>query len=388
MKKTNYKYSILLLIASLILTSIQTFSFATNSTKINADVNLDGYVDLKDVLSVRRMVRRVDAPTQAGDVNGDGNVTALDVFLIREYISNAHNGVENLSLTIYSISQSHFQGFLNNIALETITEDPRLVSANKITYYSHDYDDSMVEDLIKGTTETYTDWDGIRLGKYYNMPIYKRHIEYLRNTATLTQLFAGYGITVASIPRLVCMIDSENMMPITWVKCGENNYFLEFIENPDGDYKNWLSLRPYTEDEYLYKMTAQKAELTINGTAVEDEYAYVTSIYGTVSLTKVLLGLGANITWTNDNNAIAVVNGKNLYIDVENNSISNSFNGNNIMVVPGGSGIMIPVEKDIVIDDFRLGLVLSNIYELSYSEAKAFIVVDNEDHTITVTCNG
>lgn len=359
----------------------------SETLSINADVNRDGYIDLKDALAVRRIVAKLDEPTDAADVNGDGKVTAKDVLQVRYALRDQNNGAVSLSVTMYTVPADLFQDFIDDISVEILREDPRIAGIEKLTYVSLDSNEAIYEDILEGKVSSEKDGNYTRIGKYYMWVLERDSVELLCTPSKLKQLFYDHGIEIDQEPMLVCMIDTTNTMPVVWIKSGQENFFLEYSYANEAPWD--LQLFPYTEVDYLNKAEAEKATLTVNGKIIEDQYAYTSGNYATVSAIKILKSLGADIAWTSDTNATVYLNGQCHYINTEEASISDGNGGISYLQKYGGAKpIKEPVYRDIVIDEGLLINMLTYIYDVKYLEAKEWVSIDAETDTITITYGG
>lgn len=372
---------ICLIISMLASLCIPFSSVAVEDEGINADVNSDGYIDMKDLLAVRRMVKRLDVPTAAGDVDGDGKVSALDVFYLRSILKEHNESTGELSATVYTVPADLYQEFIRNISLDTLNNDPRVEGIEKLTYTSADSSEAVYEDVLEGKTNNVDDGNYVRIGKHYLFCIEKSEMEFLNTPAKLKQLLLDNGFETKIAPKLVCIFDTANSMPVVWIKCGDENYFVE----PYWDDKFILQAVVYSEEDYVSRVKLEKAVLTVNGTVVEDEYSYTCENYSTVSAVKVLESLGAEIVWTNNVSATISINSKVYYLDLTNAKISSDKNGISLFLSFGGSDIVIePVSGDLIIDEWCLITMLASIYNVKYIEAKAWVNIDTAADTITV----
>ena len=82
------KFLPLLLCFVLLLGCLPTALAAAEASSIAGDVNADGTVNMKDVLSLRKALAGLDTVAGDGDVNLDGDVNMKDILLLRRYLAD------------------------------------------------------------------------------------------------------------------------------------------------------------------------------------------------------------------------------------------------------------------------------------------------------------
>ncbi len=364
-------------------------SYAENVTDITsyADAYPDGVINSKDVLEVRKIVQMVSKPTEAADVNGDGNVNAKDVFCVRELVKYLTTGNVDYSITVYSMIDEHFQDFLKNINLKTITEDDRISKIEYLTYYFEGEVKMLYEDVFRDHRYEGQWIEGCRVGTSY-WPIYLENLEFLCNPLEVMELLKENDITVTQLPKMVGMIDVLKNYPAVWYKCGTENYFLVYSYNDDLSFK----FNVYTENEYCNSYTKRKATVIVNGEDLKDDNAVISEDYALISLVNLLEGLGADIEWTNDYEAIINIDQKTLYLNLDNSEdfccLSNTSSydpWDNYLLVIGGITVTIPVYRDIVVDDDCVIRIIAGIKDCKLGDISKDFQIDYENNTIKIT---
>ncbi|MBR6650088.1 MAG: hypothetical protein IKL36_01620 [Clostridia bacterium] len=361
-------------------------SYAENVTDITAyaDTYPDGSIDFKDVLEVRKIVQKVAKPTEAADANGDGRINAKDVFCVRELVNYLAVGKVDYSITVYSMIDEHFQDFLKDINLKTITEDERLYRIENLTYYHDGEAKVLYEDVYENFLYEGQWVDGVRVGINY-WPIYLRDLEVLGNPLKVMELLKENDIVVTQLPKMVGMLDACRHNPTVWYKCGTENYFLVYSYNDDLSF----GFDVYTEKEYRNSYTKKKATITVNGEVLKDDNAVITNDYGLVSLVNLLEELGADIEWVNDYKAIIEIEGKYLYLNLEGKqylSETDEFDIlNNYLISIGESSVAIPVDRDIVVDDGCIMRVFAGIKDCALGDVAENVQLDYKNNIIKIT---
>ena len=64
------------------------FSEGENDETVFYDINIDGFIDVKDIIDMNKFILSSGAEGSASDINGDGLINILDCQRLRSYIVN------------------------------------------------------------------------------------------------------------------------------------------------------------------------------------------------------------------------------------------------------------------------------------------------------------
>jgi len=280
---------------------------------VKGDANLDGAINALDVITVKKIIIGMEQYNKNADLVNDGVVNAKDLLYFNKLMVGIPYGDEDVSMTVFSVDRKTFQNFLDNMSVDVLrnsegsyVEDHIIeerINENETEIVFHRTYLKTGETILE-LNESYemyytSSYLGYFVGNYVNVGLYNDPYQ-------LKALFSEQGINMTGSPETVCMIDTTFRYPIVWVKCGEENYFLEYIENETFQ----IVQKAYTEEEYLAYAKERKATLLVNGVEKEDEHAVILEEYCIVSFTSLLESIGAQVEWTGERYAEIIHNGE------------------------------------------------------------------------------
>ncbi|MBO5196636.1 MAG: dockerin type I repeat-containing protein [Clostridia bacterium] len=280
---------------------------------VKGDANLDGAINALDVITVKKIIIGMEQYNKNADLVNDGVVNAKDLLYFNKLMVGIPYGDEDVSMTVFSVDRKTFQNFLDNMSVDVLrnsegsyVEDHIIeerINENETEIVFHRTYLKTGETILE-LNESYemyytSSYLGYFVGNYVNVGLYN-------DPDQLKALFSEQGINMTESPETVCMIDTTFRYPIVWVKCGEENYFLEYIENETFQ----IVQKAYTEEEYLAYAKERKATLLVNGVEKEDEHAVILEEYCIVSFTSLLESIGAQVEWTGERYAEIIHNGE------------------------------------------------------------------------------
>ena len=280
---------------------------------VKGDSNLDGVINALDVITVKKIIVGMEKYNKNADLVNDGVVNAKDLLYFNKLIVGIPYGDEDVSMTVFSVDRKTFQSFLDDMSVDilrnsegSMVEDiviKEKISEDNINYVFHRTNLKNGETILE-LNESYemyytTSYFGYFARDYLNIDLYN-------DPDQLKALFSEQGINMTGSPETVCMIDTTYRYPIVWVKCGEENYFLEYIENETFQ----IVRKAYTEEEYLAYAKERKATVQVNGVEIEDDHAVILEEYCIVSFTSLLEAIGAQVEWTSECYAEIIYNGE------------------------------------------------------------------------------
>ncbi len=353
---------------------------------VKGDANLDGAINALDVITVKKIIIGMEQYNKNADLVNDGVVNAKDLLCLRKLIVGKPYSDESGYLTSFTVDRKTFQIFLDDMSVDILRNSEGSMYEEHIIYYNNEQNCMLHRTDLKTGEVSIAAFRGSDY-MYYNMGWSNLHGEIdFTDTVQLKAFFSEHGIDLAENPETVCMIDTPYRYPIAWVKCGEKNYFVEYIENEIFQ----IVPKVFTEEEYLAYAKERKATLIVNGVVAEDEYAVLNEdyCYCIVSFTNLLEAMGAQVEWKNERYADILYNGERYVLTNDPEyynspvfyGVDNDVNYDFEVILWGfGRGFSIEWgENDLLLNHYLISGLLS---ELGYNEE---IDADLENDTLII----
>ncbi len=285
---------------------------------VRGDANCDDAINAKDAFAIKMILMGIEVYNKNADLVEDGVVNAKDLLYFNKLMVGLPYDDRDNTLTVFSVDRKTFQSFLDDMSVDvlrnsegSIVEDhvieERISETKSGKVFQRTYlktGETLIE--LNESYEMYytSSYLGYFVGNYVDVDLYN-------DADRMMALFSKQGIYMTRSPETVCMIDTTFRYPVVWVKCGEENYFLEYVENETFQ----IVRKAYTEEEYLAYAKERKATVQVNGVEIEDKHAVILKEYCIVSITSLLEAIGAQVEWTDERYAEITYNGERYVLE-------------------------------------------------------------------------
>ncbi|MBR6651034.1 MAG: dockerin type I repeat-containing protein [Clostridia bacterium] len=377
--------SVLIIITMIMQCFIFSSSARGERPVVKGDANLDGVINALDVITVKKIIVGMEKYNKNADLVNDGVVNAKDLLCFSKLIVGKPYSDEFGYLTSFTVDRKTFQSFLDDMRIDILRNSEGSMYEEHIIYYDNEQNRMWHRTDLKTGEVSIAPSGGDYM--YYNRhwnDLYSK-IDFT-DSVRLKALFSEQGIDLEEKPETVCMIDTPYRYPIAWVKCGEKNYFVEYIENEIFQ----VVPKVFTEEEYLAYAKERNATLIVNGVVAEDEYAVLNEdyCYCIVSFTNLLEAMGAQVEWKNERYADILYNGERYVLTNDPEyynspvfyGVDNDVNYDFEVILWGfGRGFSIEWgENDLLLNHYLISGLLS---ELGYNEE---LDADLENDTLII----
>lgn len=373
---------------------MQCFVFSASArgeSLLKGDVYKDYELNSLDVITLKKIVAGLDKYISSADINGDGRADAKDLLGLIRMIKGDTFSDKTPSLMIYDVDRKAFQAFLDEMTVETLRNSEGSYSAKRVSCPCDYQYTANCENLQTGEISVTNERGGVELAFVgsYAFGLGKTDIELASDPVKLKQIFAEYGIDLKGDPETVCIIRTSYWLPIVWIKCDGEDYFIETAQVYGEDYQISYEIRIYSSEAFVEYAKDIKATLIVDGVEVESENVIVNSQYCVVSMTEILRAIGATVDWKTEDHADITYNDKQFVMEKGTDygwsanfyEVGNEVN--NYFMLFGGTLVFEWSECDLIVEDYLAAHAVSALLNDGVYNYR-FLTYDLETATVTI----